>query len=261
MVTATFSFESTLVVFLAPALRGHAITQRCADTATVKHAVEALGVPHTEVGCVLVNGEPVALDRRMQDGDDVRVYSTTPGAGIESRTVSGSTAFIADSHLGGLARLLRMAGFDTLYDNHFRDSDIQAIASGESRVVLTRDRELLKRQAIGHGCYVRTLEPAAQLREVAWRFGLARAARPFSLCLRCNAPLRPVDKEAVRGRVLAMAWSRHDRFHTCDVCRRVFWAGTHWQRMRKLLQEALEDAETGGVAPALPRHPGHLDKG
>jgi uncharacterized protein with PIN domain len=257
MVTAIFRFEDTLNAFLAPAQRGRAIAQRCADTATVKHAIEVLGVPHTEIGRVLVNGKTVALDHRMHEGDDVNVYSVAPGPGSEAEGSSGGTAFIADSHLGGLARLLRMAGFDTLYDNHFHDSDIQAIAAGQGRVVLTRDRELLKRRAIGHGCYVRALEPAAQLREVARRFGLARTARPFSLCLHCNAPLRPVDKEAVRSRVPEMAWSRHDRFNTCDVCRRVFWAGTHWQRMRKLLQEALRDAETGGVARGLPRHSGH----
>ena len=260
MVTATFRFESTLDAFLMPARRDQAITQHCADTATVKHAIEVLGVPHTEVGRILVNGEPAALDRRVQDGDDVIVYSPAPhapGAGVESCGPPGATGFIADSHLGALARLLRMAGFDTLYDNHYHDSDIQAIATGEGRIVLTRDRELLKRRAIGHGCYVHALEPAAQLREVARRFGLARAAKPFSLCLHCNAPLRSVDKDAVRGRVPDMAWSRHERFNTCDICRRIYWAGTHWQRMRKRLQEALQDAETGGVARGLPHHPGH----
>jgi len=260
MVTATFRFESTLNGFLTPARRDQAVTQRCADTATIKHAIEVLGVPHTEVGLVLVNGKPAALDCRVQDGDDVIVFSPSPdayGEGVDSGGLSGAPTFIADSHLGALARLLRMAGFDTLYDNHYHDSDIQAIATDEGRIVLTRDRELLKRRAIGHGCYVHALEPATQLSEVARRFGLARAARPFSLCLHCNAPLRPVDKNAVRGQVPDMGWSRHERFNTCDICRRVYWAGTHWQRMRKLLQEVLRDAETGGVARSLPHHPGH----
>src|SRR5690606_31009924 len=96
--------------------------------------------------------------------------------------------------------------------------------------------------------YVHALEPATQLSEVARRFGLARAARPFSLCLHCNAPLRPVDKNAVRGQVPDMGWSRHERFNTCDICRRVYWAGTHWQRLRKLLPEALRDAGTAAAA-------------
>lgn len=260
MVNATFRFEDTLGPFLAPSRRGQAIAQQCADTATLKHAIEVLGVPHTEIGRVLVNGEPAALDRRVRDGDDVAVYSTLAQAlGTEdgSGCLPCRKGFIADSHLGGLSRLLRMAGFDTLYDNHYHDSDIQAIALREDRVVLTRDRELLKRRAIGHGCYVHALEPAEQLREVAQRFDLARAARPFSLCLHCNAPLRPVDKAAVRNRVPEMAWSRHDRFTTCDVCQRVFWAGTHWQRMQRLLGETLQDVETHGVARGLPRHPDH----
>lgn len=265
MVTATFRFESTLDAFLAPARRGQAIAQRCADTATVKHAIEVLGVPHTEVGRILVNGKPADFNRRVQDGDEVAVYSSTPdsrGAGVEAFDLQGAPQpgaprFIADSHLGALARLLRMAGFDTLYDNHYHDSDIEAIATREGRVVLSRDRELLKRRTIELGCYVRALEPAAQLHEVARRFGLACAARPFSLCLRCNAPLRPVDRQAVRSRVPEMAWSRHERFNTCDVCRRVFWAGTHWQRMRKLLQQALHGPEADGVARSLPRDRDH----
>src|SRR5690606_3762560 len=122
--------------------------------------------------------------------------------------------FIADSHLGGLARLLRMAGFDTLYDNHYQDKRIQEVSCSEGRVVLTRDRELLKRRAIDHGQYVHALQPEAQLREVARRFGLAAAARPFTLCLNCNAPPRHVDKMQVRDRVPDMAWHRHEHFTT-----------------------------------------------
>lgn len=107
------------------------------------------------------------------------------------------TRFVADAHLGGLAHMLRMLGFNTLYDNHFQDDEIVAIAGQEDRIVLTRDRELLKRRAVTHGCYVHALKSEPQLCEIVGRLYLARSARPFTLCLHCNLPLRPVDKASV----------------------------------------------------------------
>ncbi len=95
--------------------------------------------------------------------------------------------------------------------------------------MLTRDRELLKRRSITHGCYVRTLRPREQLREVFERLDLARSAQPFRLCLMCNAPLRRIAKDEVGTRAPDGVLERHNQFVTCDVCRRVFWEGTHWQ--------------------------------
>jgi uncharacterized protein with PIN domain len=142
------------------------------------------------------------------------------------------TRFVADAHLGGLARLLRLTGFDTLYDNHFEDREIEAVARREGRIVLTRDRELLKHRGITHGCYVHALEPARQLAELFERLDLARSARPFSLCLQCNSPLREIDKAQVEARLPPSVRARHQRFSTCDSCGRIFWEGSHWRRMR-----------------------------
>ena len=145
--------------------------------------------------------------------------------------------------VGGLARLLRMAGFDTRYDNRFDDGEIEAIAQAEARIVLTRDRELLKRRTITHGCYVRALKPAQQFREIVERLDLARSARPFSLCLHCNAPLRPIEKAEVAERLPPRVREHYERFSTCDVCGRVFWEGSHWQRMSSLLAQTLVERE------------------
>jgi uncharacterized protein with PIN domain len=145
------------------------------------------------------------------------------------------TRFVADAHLGGLAHLLRMAGFDTLYDNNFQDSEIATLSEQEDRIVLTRDRELLKRRTITHGCYVHTLKSTQQLREIFGRLDLARSARPFTLCLHCNAPLRAVDKAVVEDRLPPKVREHYARFSTCDVCRRVFWEGSHWRSMRAVL--------------------------
>ena len=240
MVTATFRFYEELNDFLARPLRRRAFSCACARGATAKHMIEVLGVPHTEVELILVNGESVGFNHPLSEGDRIAVYPKFEALDIQPllrvrehplRVVR----FIADAHLGGLAPLLRLAGFDTLYDNHYPDADIEALAAAQQRIVLTRARELLKRRAITHGCYVRTLRPREQLREVFERLDLAGSAQPFRLCLMCNAPLRRIAKDEVGDRAPDGVLERHNQFVTCDVCRRVFWEGTHWQRMRALM--------------------------
>jgi uncharacterized protein len=244
MVTATFRFYEELNDFLAPERRGHEFICGCARAATTKHMIEALGVPHTEVELVLVNGESVGFGLLLRDGDRVAVFpkfealDVTPLLRVREQALR-VTRFVADAHLGGLAHLLRMTGFDTLYDNHFRDDEIEHIAGAQGRIVLTRDRELLKRRTITHGCYVHALRSAAQLREVFDRLDLARAARPFTLCLNCNAPLQAIDKALVAALLPAGVRERCERFSCCAVCRRIFWEGSHWRSMRSMVDELL----------------------
>jgi uncharacterized protein len=230
MASATFRFDTALDFFLPRERRGHAFATLCARAATVKHMIEALGVPHTEVGEVLVNGEPAPFDLLLEDGDDVCVPPVRPAV-----LAPGEARFVADAHLGGLARLLRMAGFDTLYDNEIDDDEVEAFAGTGGRIALTRDRELLKRRGVLRGCYVRSTRPEQQLREVFARFGLAPAMRPFSLCLACNVPLRPRAKAEVLDRLPPSVRAAHDTFLGCPRCGGVFWQGSHWQRMRALL--------------------------
>jgi len=244
MVTATFRFYEELNDFLAPERRGHEFASACARAASTKHMIEALGVPHTEVELVLVNGESVGFDRILHDGDRVAVYpkfealDITPLLRVRERPLR-EMRFVADAHLGGLAHLLRMTGFDTLYDNAFRDEEIERIAAAEQRIVLTRDRELLKRRTITHGCYVRALRSSEQIRELFDRLDLARSARPFTLCLHCNTPLDAVDKAQVAARLPPGVRDRYERFSTCPACKRVFWEGSHWQSMRAMVEKLL----------------------
>lgn len=241
MVTATFRFYDVLGDFLPYERRGHAFSVPCAREATTKHMIEALGVPHTEVELVLVNGEPHGFDHLLREGDRVAVY---PAFGqLDVRPLQrlrawpqGRLRFVADAHLGGLARLLRMAGYDTLYDNHYHDDEIARIAREEERVLLTRDRDLLKRRTVEAGCYVHALEPEAQLRELFARLRLGEGMRPFSLCLHCNLPLRPVAKAEVLDRLPPRVAEVQDEFTGCAHCGRVFWKGSHHARMQALLE-------------------------
>jgi uncharacterized protein with PIN domain len=241
MVCATFRFYDALNGFLARERRGHDFSKSCARDATTKHMIEALGVPHTEVELILVNGVSAGLDTLIEEGDRIAVYPRFANLDVASlariaQRPPGRMRFVADAHLGGLARLLRMAGFDTIYDNTIGDDVVEDLALGEGRVVLTRDRELLKRRGVEYGAYVHALKSQAQLSEVFERFDLAERARPFTLCLHCNAPLRRADKEEVWARLPpAVRLLQHD-FATCDVCRRVYWKGSHFRRMTHMLE-------------------------
>jgi uncharacterized protein with PIN domain len=198
-------------------------------------------VPHTEVEIVLVNGESVGFDRVLRDGDRVAVYpkfealDVTPLLRVREAPLR-TTRFVADAHLGSLARLLRLAGFDTLYENGCSDAQIELRAREEGRIVLTRDRELLKRRGITHGCFVRAQRPREQLREVIARLDLSRSMRPFSRCLACNEMLAPVDKAAVGDRLPPDVRDRHERFTACRGCGRIYWEGSHWRRMRAIVE-------------------------
>jgi len=255
MVTATFRFYAELNDFLPPARRTREFASPCARAATTKHMIEALGVPHTEVDLVLVNGASAGFDRLLDDGDRVAVYpkfeafDITPLLRVREKPLR-DTRFVADAHLGGLAHLLRMAGFDTLYDNHYHDDEIERLAHQEGRIVLTRDRDLLKRRSVTHGCYVRALHTEAQFREVFERLDLARSARPFTHCLSCNGRLRPIAKADVEAGLPPRVRERYERFTTCDGCHRVFWEGTHWQRMRRVLDGVMAGFSGSGGGEA-----------
>jgi uncharacterized protein with PIN domain len=245
--TASFRFYAELNDFLSPDYRRRTFAVRCAPASTVKHVIEALGVPHTEVDLIMINGESARFDQRLREGDHVAVYppfgtfDITP-LRLVREPLPSPIHFIADAHLGGLARRLRMAGFDTLYHNDFEDGEIAKIAGQENRVVLTRDRDLLKHRIITHGCYIHTTKPPQQFYEVMLRLNLAAQQQPFTLCMVCNQLLRPVSKDSIFGSLPLSVRTNPDyvKFTTCDCCGRVYWKGSHWQRMAGLFSASAQ---------------------
>ena len=227
--------------FLPVQKRKREFTVSLPHGATVKALIEQAGVPHTEVDLVLVNGESVTFSRRLAPGDRVSVYPVFES--FNMKTVSRVrpeplriTRFLPDVHLGKLAKTLRMLGFDTRYDNHMDDESIARLAHIESRIILTRDRELLKRKIVTHGYLVRSKNPDRQLVEVLERFDLFESINPFSRCLECNIPLVPVPKADVQGAVPAVVYAEYHSFSRCAYCRRIFWPGSHWEKMRQRIK-------------------------
>jgi len=230
MSSARFQFSPYLERFLRPQHRGRPFAYACARAASLKNAIEALGVPHTEVGAVLVNGEPATLQRTVREGDVVEVFP-------QPRAEAGVAVFVADAHLGALARFLRMLGFDTAHEPAISDGEIRRLAHEEHRIVLTRDRDLLKCRDVLRGHYVRALKPEAQLQEVAERYRLAERAQPFTRCLHCNLPLAPIEKATIAHRLPPQVAALHRSFTHCAGCDRVYWPGSHYARMRAALEE------------------------
>ncbi|HYA19185.1 MAG TPA: Mut7-C RNAse domain-containing protein [Burkholderiales bacterium] len=235
MSSATFSFHGELTDFIARERRGVMFNHACARAATIKHAIESLGVPHTEAGRIMVNNHPATLERIVREGDLIEVYPYLPVDTIQDKTPE----FVADAHLGGLARMLRMLGLDTLYESAISDREIIEAALRERRIVLSRDRELLKIRDVARGCFVHARKPEAQLREVAIRYGLERHMQPFTLCLHCNYRLETIEKREVAGQIPQRIYERYAEFTRCPGCARIYWQGSHWARMREMLDTSL----------------------
>lgn len=225
-----FRFHGELNDFLALARRNVEFEHIAGITDTAKHVIESLGVPHTEVGRVTVNGEIHPLSEPLARGDHVHIFPhATP-------VVLRSPRFVVDGHLGRLAAYLRMLGFDTWYERLAGDALLAAIASSEQRLLLTRDVGLLKRREVLQGYCVRSDKPNDQLREVSGRFALSLHFAPFTRCMDCNGPLSPVSKNEVADLLPPHTRETKNEFSRCLNCGKVFWRGSHHARMLGWIQ-------------------------
>ena len=242
MKQARVRFYGELNDFLPAGKRGIPIDYFFDVSGSVKDLIEALGVPHTEIELILINGESTDFSQSVQDGDRVSVYPLFRRIDIEPilrvrpqrlRPIR----FVLDIHLGRLAAYLRLLGFDSLYRNDFADEELARISSTEDRILLTRDRGLLKRAEITHGYFVREIDMRKQVLEVLRRYELFGSIAPFRRCLRCNELLRPVPKELIRHKLPPRVERGYDEFHLCPACGRIYWKGSHYQRMHKYIAQ------------------------
>lgn len=253
MKRAQFRFYAELNDFLPPERTRTFSELSFQGRQSVKHLIESLGVPHTEVYKIMINGNPVDFDYLTQDGDRVQVY---PGSQVDSPSVEVpevgemEACFVLDNHLGRLAYYLRMLGFDSRYRNDIQDDELAHISAQEERILLTRDVRLLMRNSITRGYWVRNMAPREQLVEVVERFDLYAHIKPFRRCMRCNGVLEPVSKEAILHRLEPLTKKYFHDFRICPDCLRVYWKGSHYDRMQNLIGRVLDRGrEDGGEAP------------
>lgn len=253
---ALVRFYAELNDFIPPEKRMRALEFESYTSPSVKDLIEGFGVPHTEVDLVLVNGSSVDFRHRVKDGDRVSVYPMFEAIDI-SEVVKvrpeplREPRFVLDTHLGKLAAQLRMLGFDAVWHGDAADAELARRSREERRILLTRDRGLLKRSEVTHGHYVRETDPRRQLIALLRRFDLVRLARPFTRCLRCNAELREAEREAVAERLPPTVGKLHERFQVCPDCGQVYWEGSHYRRMREFVRSVIEEVAGDSREPRL----------
>jgi uncharacterized protein with PIN domain len=238
--TVRLNLHGDLDFFLRAEARGRSIERSLGEKTSVKDVIESCGVPHPEVDLILANGQPVDLHYAITSDADIELYPV--GAGIpkfkeqrlQATIVSG---FVADGHLGKLARDLRLLGFDVAYDSRAEDRQLLRVMERENRALLTRDRRLLMHAVVKSGYCPRSQNADEQAVEVIRRFDLLRSLAPFSRCLRCNAPLRKVSKAEVLERLEPLTKIYYEQFRCCTGCGQIYWAGSHFSKLQKRLEK------------------------
>ncbi|WP_375488700.1 Mut7-C RNAse domain-containing protein [uncultured Mycobacterium sp.] len=226
--------------FLGPDVRGLTTRRPFRSHQTVKDVLEAMGIPHTEVDLILVNGEPVDYAHRPQTGDRIAAYpvfeALDVGPASRLRPVPlRDPRFVVDVNLGRLARLLRVLGFDVWWSADADDQSLADISLAQQRILLTRDRGLLKRRAITHGLFVRADDPEQQILEVIRRLDLRQRLAPLTRCVRCNGRLATVTKDEVIDQLEPLTRRYYDEFSRCRDCGQIYWAGSHYERLLELV--------------------------
>lgn len=205
-------------------------------SSTLGHVVESLGIPLTEVGRLLVDGREVSGSHVPRADENVDVY----GVERPQRVPGAPLRFLLDVHLGTLARRLRLLGVDAAYENEdIGDAALATLSAKERRVLLSRDRGLLRRREIWAGAYIYSDRPEDQLREVLKRF--APALAPWTRCTACNGRLTGADKDSVQEHLQQGTQRTYDVFAQCTACERVYWRGAHHARLQAIVEDALRE--------------------
>lgn len=241
--SAVIKFTGSLNDFI-PGSKSHQMQKiSFGGNPSVKDFIEARGVPHVEVDVILVNGHSEDFSYNLENGDRIKVYSADAEWQSDVEKIlqlqpayPDPISFILDVHLGALARILRLAGFDTDYRNDRDDATIVRKACDEQRVVLTRDVDLLKYKNLQFGYWVRNTDPEKQAGEVIKHFRLKDQIQPFSRCLSCNGRLQSVEKEKVWDKIPPKVKEWRNSFTQCERCGKVYWKGTHYNRLLKKLE-------------------------
>jgi uncharacterized protein with PIN domain len=228
------NFHESLRFFLPKNTRG-SLDKILHEKTSVKDAIESCSVPHPEVDLILIDGAPVDFAfqlRREHEGEILGLHDSPElfqNARLQTRRIA---RFVADGHLGKLARFLRLLGFDVVYDRSADDRKLLVISVAEKRALLTRDRRLLMHSIVQHGYYPRSQAPDEQALEVVRRFELASTFAPYTRCLHCNALLNSVRKSDVFSQLEPLTQIYYEDFRRCAGCGKIYWAGSHFPKLQ-----------------------------
>ncbi len=235
-------FYEELNDFLPAEKRKKSFSERIEGTKSVKQVIDAFGIPDSAVDLVLVNGHCVPFSHIIKDGDRISVYPKFESFDISTVTKLREKPlrrldFVLDVHLGKLAKYLRLLGFNTLYHNSYSDHQIILLSEKTGRIILTRDKALLRSKQGSRGYLVKTTDPDKQIIEVIDRFDLLSSINPFSICLSCNSNVQKAEKQWVKDNISPDILSQYNEFTFCTGCGKVFWKGSHHQAMTRFIEK------------------------
>jgi uncharacterized protein with PIN domain len=167
-------------------------------------------------------------------------------AAAGSSILNEAPRFAADAMLGRLARWLRVLGWDTFYDIAVADPVLVRLAREEARVLLTRDRHLLRELRPALSFEVRQDDPLQQLRDLVQGLQLAAPRELFTRCLLCNAALETMDPAEARPLLPEGVRELPRPVRRCPMCGRLYWEGSHVRRMRAAIERVLPGWITAG---------------
>ena len=239
-----FRFYEELNDFLSPRRRKRDFQVGFKGRESIKDMIEALGVPHTEVDLILVNGKSVDFGYIIQHGDRISVYPTFESLDIKDVTrlrevPLRQTRFIADINIRDIVKYMRALGLDVCYDASLSPREIIRISKRENRTILTKSRKLLKFRNVTHGIFIRPGTTVEQIRGIIDYLPLRALIEPFSRCLQCNIPLVGVSKDRILDRIPAKTREFYDEYSYCTACDRIYWKGTHYMNIKKVVDEIL----------------------
>jgi len=242
-------FYEELNDFLRPDIRKNDLDFSFYVPPTVKDVIESFGVPHVEVDLILINGESAGFETRVRNGDRISVYPTFERLDISAIAQLRAMplrrpAFVADVHLRKLARWMRQLGLDVAHDPSASDRELIRKSLDENRILLTRDRALLRHGILTHGYWVRAIHPREQVVEILRRLNLGDQVHPFTRCTICNSRLWPVDKCDVLDRIPPRTAMWLNEYVACEGCGKLYWKGTHFLGMQQSIKEMLLEARS-----------------
>jgi uncharacterized protein with PIN domain len=238
--TVRLRFYGDLNIFLGSGTGNEVIERRLPEKTSIKDVIESCGVPHPEVDLILVDEQVVGFDQTLASDAEVEVFPVaTPGTKRTEKRLQtvGNYTFVADGHLGGLTRNMRLLGFDVAYNQGAEDRQLLDVMVRQNRALLTRDRRLLMHGIVQHGYYPRSQNPNEQTIEVIRRFDLSELIAPFTRCLRCNAPLEEANKAEIMDKLEPLTKIYYDQFRRCPGCEQIYWPGSHFSKLQKRIEE------------------------
>lgn len=216
----------------------------------LEELLRIIGVPHDAVDLALINGRSRGLDHVVREGDHLALFPVFESFDISSLTSMRDRPlrrprFVLDVHLGKLANLLRLFGFDAVYRNDCTKDILVRVSVDEGRALLSRNPAFAGHPLLTRFFLVKTTDSHQQLFDVLRRFDLAGLAEPFSRCIECNSPLQPVAKTEIEERLPPKVGALCEEFLICRACDRIYWKGSHYERMRAYVDAVLGELQRG----------------